>query len=264
MLASCMQHMRSARNYVIEKPFKPVVILPPSTVIKSAYPINPDHYENTPPEPLELSESKFLKNIDEEKVIDAYIKAISERLSRLGYEVYDSESMSELISSEENAYVFSVAQLEIMEYVDTVRPSYIHNNVYYEQAIDINTIVQNSWIEFSELNNPDMPLKVLFSMQHTADYIDGEYRYDHDIQNIVYEYTRFRIDKDDIYSLNEFSGNQTALYIYDFLMNVYVSESTDRPFSVDEYLLLDRERRMIRKAEKDERFFIIKLKEGTE
>ena len=256
-----MQNMRTARNYVINKPFKAVVLLPPSSVIKSVYPSNPDIYDSIPPKRLELEESVFLINIEEEAVIENYISSITYMLERFGYSVYGPDEMAEFISSGHDAFVFNIAQLEIMEYPDTVRPNIVYNRVYFEQAIQIKTIVQNTWIEFSQLNNDERPVKVLFTMQHTADYIDGEYRVDFRTGNMVYEYTPYRLVNEDVYDLNEFSGYQTARFAYDFLMNVYVADKTGKPFNVNNYLMIDRDRRMIRRAEPEERFFIIKLEE---
>jgi hypothetical protein len=260
LMASCVRNIQKARHYVIDKPFSAVIILPPTSVIKSVYPGNPDSYQETP-DKLDIEQSLFIKDIDDETVISTFVNSIHSLLTKYGYRVYGPADMADFMASGKKAFVFSIAQLEIMEYPDTIRPSYVYENVYYEQAIKINTIVQNTWFEFSELNHPDRPMNVLFSMQHTADFIDGKYSYDWNRGSVVYEYTPFRLSFDDIQRLNEFAGQKAARYIYDYLMNVFVSDKTGKPFNVNNYLTLDRERRIIRKAELDERFYIIKMQE---
>ncbi|MBS4013548.1 MAG: hypothetical protein KGZ97_07275 [Bacteroidetes bacterium] len=260
IFSSCIRDIQTARKYVIDKPFKPVIILPPANIIKSTYPYNPDTATEKP-EKLDITKSLFLNSIDDEAVINSFINSLQARLTRYGYSVYGPGDMAEFISKGQKVFVFSVAQLELMEYPDTLRPNYVYNNVYYEQAIKINTLVQNTWFEFSELNHPDRPINVLFSMQHTSDFIDGEYKYDWARGGVVYEYTPFRLTEADVQRLNEFSGQQSAQYIYDFLMNVHVSDKISKPFNVNNYLMLDRERRIIRRANDDERFFIIKLQD---
>jgi hypothetical protein len=260
LLPSCNRNIQKARHYVIDKPFMPVIILPPTSVIKSVYPGNPDSYQETP-EKLDVAKSEFIKDIDDDAVISSFVNSVHSVLTRYGYRVYGPADMADFISSGKKAFVFSIAQLEIMEYPDTIRPSYVYENVYYEQAIKIKTIVQNTWFEFSELNHPDRPMNVLFSMQHTADFIDGKYSYDWNRGTVVYEYTPYRLSFGDIQRLNEFAGQKAARYIYDYLMNVFVSDKIGKPFNVNNYLTLDREKRIIRKAESDERFFIIKMQE---
>ncbi|MFO8067647.1 MAG: hypothetical protein R6U11_08710 [Bacteroidales bacterium] len=148
-----------------------------------------------------------------------------------------------------------------MEYPDTYAQDIVYNNVYYKQEIEINTVVQNTWFEFSQLNHPERTMKVLFNMQHTADYIDGDYIYDYRRGGIVYEYTAYEISVEDIYNLSDFAGQQNAQYIYDFLMNVYVTDVTGIPFNVDRYLMIDRDHRIVRRAEPEERFHIMKYEE---
>ncbi len=260
ILSSCIKDIQTARSYVIDKPFKPVIILPPANIIKSYYPYNPDTASEKP-EKLDVAESLFLSSVDDDAVINSFINSLQARLTRYGYSVYGPGDMADFISKGQKVFVFSVAQLELMEYPDTLRPNFVYNNVYYEQAIKINTLVQNTWFEFSELNHPDRPINVLFSMQHTSDYIDGEYKYDWNRGSVVYEYTPYRLSDADVQRLNEFSGQQSAQYMYDFLMNIHVSDKIGKPFNVNNYLMLDRERRIIRKANDDERFFIIKMQD---
>ncbi|MFW5793651.1 MAG: hypothetical protein ACOCWC_05155 [Bacteroidota bacterium] len=261
LMSSCLKDVRYARKYVIEKPFKSLVLLPPTDITKTYYSQNPDIYDSIPPVPKDISKSSFVKDADKQEVIDKFIGSLSKQLSRYGFTVYGPEDLSELANSGQEAFVFSVAQLEIMEYPDTFTQEVVHNNFYYEQKTEINTVVQNTWFEFSQLNHPDRDMTVLFNMQHTADYIDGQYLYDYTRGGIVYEYTPYRIALEDIYRLNEFAGSQNARYIYDFLINIYVSDETGLPFNVNRYLMIDRDKRIIRRAQPEERFHIMKLEE---
>jgi hypothetical protein len=262
-ISSCSVERRLARQFITSEADLNVLILPPPGLIKNYYPIHPDSIPDDERITFDLEDSRFLQYVEDSLLIRYFVQSLTEELQRFDVKVFTPEQIDTFFQLDTNAFVFSIAQLEVMEYLDEMQDYVIMDTVVFEAGLPITTLVQNNWFEYSEVNRTDRPLMVLFSMQHRSDYIEGRFRRNWLTGEVRYEYRPYRLTLDDVYDLAWFSAQQNAQYIFDWLMNQYIRDNHPRPRETLTYYQYDRFRHTIRRAY-NEKFYVFPTTEAAE
>ena len=290
VFVSCFPVQRLAYEFEEHKQKKNILIRPPSkaNIFYSYYPYDPDKYHNNDTI-YDIEESNFLKHINDSILHSLFLEGfvdgmekynvnfhfIEELKNKQNYnnEAYvfsipqlemleypekikeGSDSVYVIHPDDEYAYIFSIGQLEMMEYPDTFDQRATYDTIMYIQEFERNNVVSNTWVEYTDIHTYDEPIEVLFSMQYTSDIFDGYFQMDMSTGEVKYEYTPYKIDLNDVYDLGYFSGYMNAEYIVDYLFNHYLKDNLGEE-SLEHYYRYDHERRNAVRAN-DDRFIIM-------
>jgi hypothetical protein len=221
--SSCITPRKVASNFVANRSGINVLVVPPTGIFLNYYPANPDHLEET--NDFMLEESQFLYDLDELYLLDTYYRALVKELRNHRINVFTIENINDFFELDSIAFVFSIAQAQLMEYTDDQTEYFFFNDsTVYEASNQITTLVFNTWIEHSRLNCTDNKMKVLFSMQHRSDYLEGRFRVNWWKGEVTYEYIPYRLVAEDVFDLAIIAGYRNAQYIFTYLLNDHVHE----------------------------------------
>lgn len=254
LIASCTTGVNLAQQYVVEQDEINVLVLPPQGLIKQYYPAHPDSIPSDTVYPLE--EGLFLHQVEDSLVIRFYMQTLIRELNLFGIKVFTASNSDSFYQLDSNAHVFSVAQLQLMEFVDQKQEQTIIEGRVYEAEVDITTLVQDTWFEYQPYQQPETDTQVLFSMQYRSDHIEGWFNVDWRTAEVSYEYVPYRLTLDDVYDLAATAAQQHGQYIFDYLMNQDIQESLSKPDDDLEYYQYNRERHVIQPAGEN-RFIVI-------
>jgi len=262
ILASCSSQRKLATEFITGEADLHVLLLPPPGVLKKYYPMHPDSLPPGLVEPFNLEESKFIKDAEDSLLINFFMSSLRENLEAFDVRVYGPADIENFLRLDSSAYVFSVAQLEVLEYPsEQVRYAVLDTTVYEVAFAKVN-LNHSQWFEFTELNHPERPMQVFYSMQVTSDVFDGRFRQNILSGEMFYEFEPYRLRFDDLYQLSIFAGQKNAQFIFDFLLNKYIDDRSKKPRKAVDYLQYDRERHSIRRAYND-RFIRIPLQNSN-
>jgi hypothetical protein len=246
-----MTERRLASKFVMKEDNINVLIMPPPTLIKNYFSINPAGVDpdSLVTEPLESSQ--FLKNLNDTAFVNYYLRSLNHYLRRFQLNVFTPQNIDAFFQLDSNAFLFSIAQLELLEYDDKFQDVTFFDTTAYRIAIPQTTVEKSVWFEFSELNKPEKPLEVYYSMQTTSDFFEGGFYWNWRTAEMTYRHTRFELEDADVYDLAYFAGQKNAQYIFDLLMNLYVAQNIKRPRRNPVYYQYDIDQHQIRRANFD-------------
>ncbi len=251
ILASCSSQRKLATEFITREADLHVLLLPPPGVLKKYYPMHPDSLPPGQDDPFIIEDSKFIKDAQDSVLVKLFMASLRENLEAFDVKVYGPADVETFLSLDSSAYVFSVAQLEVLEYLDEQVKYAVLDTTVYEVAFAKVNLNHSQWFEFTELNHPERPMQVLYSMQVTSDVFDGRFRQNILTGEMFYEFEPFRLRFEDLYLLSNFAGQKNAQFIFDFLLNKYVDDRIKKPRKPLDYLQYDRERHSIRRAYND-------------
>jgi hypothetical protein len=259
VFSSCASERRLAANFVVRQTNINVLLLPPPGLIKSFSPVPLAELPEGEGPVFELDDSKFLEELNDTSFVNYYLRSLRYHLSLLQINVFGPENLDEFLQSDTTAFIFSLAQVELLEFNDYYTETATIDTVHYRVDLPRTNMELSSWFEFTEVNHVERPVEVLYSMQNTSDYFDGRFFYNVINGEVTYRRTAYPLETQDIYNLAYFAGQKNAGYIFDYLMNLYVSEKsrTERPPKV--FYQYDAERHAIRRAYND-RFIVLQTR----
>ncbi len=289
-ITSCFPVQRLAREFAEIKRNKVVVLLPPeeSDILLSYYPLDPYEYDISESF-YSLAESRFLEHINDSIVIDLYMEGLTDRLNQYNIRYIIPDSKELVLQQHEKAYFFTVAQLEMLEYLDTVviesdsvyikfpdhRYAYVYSaselegieyidtvkvdfeleDISYQRQFSRTNIEANTWLEFVELDEKNRPVQVLFSMQYTSDMHNGYFMIEYPDPEIKFSHQSYFIYLNDVLDLIYFSGYKNGEYIADHIFNLFLEENLGKE-NVQHYYKYDPFRNRATRAN-DDRFIIM-------
>ncbi len=250
-LGSCASERRLASNFVVRETNINVLVLPPAGLIKSFSPVPLAELPEGEGPLSEFEESRFLEELNDTSFVSYYLRSLHYHLSLLQVNVFGPENLDEFLQLDTTAFIFSLAQVELLEFNDQFTAFATIDTTNYRVAFPRTNIELSSWFEFTEVNHAERPVEVLYSMQNTSDFYDGRFVYNVITGEVTYRRNAYPLEVPDVYNLAYFAGQKNAGYIFDHLMNLYVSEKTRTEKPPKVFYQYDRERHVIRRAYND-------------
>lgn len=240
---SCASSLHLANRFVVDESDIHVLVLPPAGLMKTFLPLPPDSLsagDSIPP--FDDSDIRFVNQVEDSIFINVFMDALDVQLERLSVKLYGMDQMDEFFKLEERAYIFFIAQMELLEYIDEELFVARDGNINYVRREPVTVLENNVWFEFLKLNDADFGMEVLFSVHATSDFVEGRF-IRRSTGEVLFDANRFLLTQDDLNELARFSGKQNAQNIFDYLMNLYVREQTGREpdvyyhYDVEEHIL---------------------------
>ncbi len=245
-LIACASSQQLASRFIMEETDIHVLVLPPGQLIKTFLPVHPDSIagREIPEEGEEYM--RFISEVEDSLYLGRFMESMAHYLDRLYVNLYGIEDLDEFFKLDQPAYIFFIAQMELLEYRHNELFSARDGDMHFIRREPITVLENNTWFEFLKLHDADFGLKVLFSVQATSDYVEGRFirRRSGDV---LFDADRYPLTNNDMYDLAYFAGKQNAQNIFDYLMNIYVEKTMGR--KPDRYYRYDIERHAIQQVD---------------
>jgi hypothetical protein len=225
--ASCSLERKLAYEFVSKKDSVSVLLIPPDYLFKTnlkKWKIeNPDQLSKEALQSSLLDSSLFLKDIDNELLIEDFMVAMEESLRQHGIKVYPPAQMPEFFKENRDAYQVAVVQMELEEDVYPYRAEATFDDslLYYEDFL-LEMVTLNTWFEISKLNDTIVKHNTLYAADYVMDGLEGRFASNVFTGKITYRYNYNPIQLKNIYTLSKMLGQRYAGYIFDYLMNRHV------------------------------------------
>lgn len=245
-LVACAGSLQFANRFVVEETDIHVLILPPGTLLKSYAPEHPDSIPadsiRGPGDPRAL----FVNEVVDSVFIDQFMSSLKYHLDLFQVKAYGPDQMDQFFALDQPAYIFVLAQIELLEYVDEEVFMGRSGVNRYIGRVDITVLENNVWWEFAKLHDAGFGMEVLFNAHATSDHVEGRF-IRLSTGQVRFQPQKYLLTQEDVSDLAYFSGRQNAQNIFDHLMNIYVRKQSGREYPY--YFHYDIEEHVIRERE---------------
>jgi len=231
LLFSCNIERKLAEEYIDVFDSVPLMILEPEYCYMINNNLNNiediDQYSQGIKDSLLYANSNYVRFLDESILRYLYLDSLFIELQKLGFVVYNSDSLTYFMTTGKHEYLISIAQMQLLESVEQKTFSEPFDSLEYFVETSINRIDFDVWIELSELNalEKEMPMHVFYTSSSLYDEVDVHFYKKFLTQEVKHkkEYKPIRFPQ--IISLVEQSGVNHAQAIFDFFLNQYIDRN---------------------------------------
>ena len=226
-MVSCSPERSLARQFMKSEQPAAILLLAPDYVFKTSYKL-PDSLDlnKIPPylhDSVLLANTQLIQFLKDSIYLAEFTRGIRNELIMLGFQVYDSENTVDFLAIENKALILNLAQAGLEEYYDSVAESaQFDDDEVYKYDFFITSINMNFWFELSGVNHYDSDMRILFSQQTIADWVEGDFRYFPFTGDVKYIYDVDSLKISDIYYFAGKVGQLNASYLHDYLLNKYI------------------------------------------
>ncbi len=260
-LSSCTSSLHLANRFVVDDSDIHVLVMPPPNIIKTFLPAHPDSLSAEDMAETDETKIRFVNQVEDSLFISVFLTSLKQHLERFSIRVYGIEDMDAFFRLDEKAYVFMIAQMELLEYVEEELFVARDGNINYVRREPVTVLENNVWFEFMKLHDADFGMEVLFSVHATSDFVEGRFVRRANGE-VLFDANRYLLTNDDLIALAQFAGEQNARNIFDHLMNLYVRENLGREPSA--YYSYDVDQHAIRQTDQPGFIIIIPVADDPE
>ncbi len=227
LLQACTTSLYLANRFVVQETEIPVLIIPPPELMLTYSQVHPDSIPSDSLLQIDPRESDFLTVIDDSVFVQHFMNSLRNRLDLLYVNHYGPDELDEFFELEQPAYIFIIAQMELVEFREIEYFEGRSGSDRYIAREEIRVLENNIWFEFMKLHDPDFDMQVLFNVHATSDYVDGRFLRLSD-GNVVFDPERYPLNISDVYDLAWYSGEVNADKIFNHILNQHVKREYGR------------------------------------
>ncbi len=243
LLSACQSSLQLATRFVMQETDINVLLLPPPEIYVAYYPQNPERMDDSLLYAGEHLGGRLVPVLDDSVFVNRFMQSVVYHLGLLHVKVYLPEDAETFFEMEGRGHIFSLAQMEVLEYPDTEIFFAYHAGERHVREVEYTVLEQNLWFEYSQLHDPDHPMEVLFSRHTMADHMEGKFVSDPSLGLIRFEEDAFLLSPDDLMDMAYNSGRQHAHQIFDHILNKHIRREAD--YQVATYYHYDMENHVI-------------------
>jgi len=196
-----------------------VMLVPPDLLhLYNNKQLNTEGNQNS--DSLRFYSSKYVQYLSDSIFLENYFKGFTQKTQEYGLITYFPDDLNEFVNLQDLAYIMRFAQMELVEDTATYLVEEKKKYQSVTKKIIYNTLGLSSWFEISMKDSANY--YTYFDDQYIADEINGEYRQEFWSMDIVYDYTSYEIEEEDIYNFAFGMGENHASYLFDLLLNSYI------------------------------------------
>jgi hypothetical protein len=247
-LSSCTMERKLAMQFVDgEAKGYPVMLVPPDILYffnEKAPPFG--NYTNV--DSALFYSSKYLQYTSDSAFLEKYFDSFISHAKKNGLSVYLPTDLQDFIETDRASYIVRFANMELIEDTMTFQVEEKINNRPRIKEIPYETISLRSWFEISMKDSANY--YTYYDEQYLTDEIYGQFEQQMWTMDIKYDYTKYEIEKEDIYYFAQAIGKSHASYLFDLMLNSYIwSQLPEDRRSSFYYLHYNTEYRSIEVAE---------------
>ena len=256
---SCSTERRIAKEYIANDSTRSVLVIKPEYIFKTSLKEweidSADQLDEPTLDSLLWERSLYLKFINDSVFLDYYLGNYLAEMEACGFRVYREDSLIEFLSGNTNAFIVSIAQLELEEYVMPVKEEEQFGEYIYYEVIDLNAVNLNSWFDISRVNDEE-DRAMFFASHYLTDELEGFFKHYYFTGEVQFRYDIDTMLVEEIYKLAALTGHLYAGYTYDYLLNKYIDiRMEEEGLSRSKiYYHYNRQKRYLTTARDDERF----------
>lgn len=229
-LSSCSVERKLAREFVNNAKSGAVMLLAPDFVYLNSYKV--PYFENFDlllkheKDSVTFFNSDVVQYIDDSLYLSNYMKSLSWGLQFYGLTVYKDAAADKFMNSEDReGYIINVVQLQLEEYLDSIADATSYDYEMQEYLpLYVTALNYNNWFEVTRVNHIQSAPVVLFNSRTMTDQFSGYVRYYPLTGDFNYEYTVDSLKPNDVYIAASDLGYLHAQWMFDYMMNDYVSK----------------------------------------
>ena len=258
-LTSCSPERRLANDFIKKNQPVSILLLAPDFSYKYNYKI-PDieDFDSLPvnvQDSLLFFNSRLLQYINDSTFFSNYLLGLATGLKSIGMNPYFFDSADTFLSTDSEALILNLVQLQFEEYYDSIGDEASFGDVeLYSYELFITAVDVSSWFELSIINNHDTSAAVLFTSNTLSDNFNGGFQYLPFSGEVKYNYTIDSLTTDFIYSSAYALGNLYSGYLFDYLMNGYIQKNLPPEFTPKDQYTYERTSGMIKKNKNGQGF----------
>lgn len=258
--SSCGTERKLAREFVNRNDTISVLLIPPDFLFKTNAKTwmigDAAGLDEEEKNRLLIDSSKYLKGLDDTLLINRYMNALEATLRKYGIVTYTHDEITGFMNVKKMAFQVTLAQLEAEEGIYDYRPEATFDSTVYYEDFALDQVSLNSWFEISKLNDPEAANNVVYASDAVTEGLDGRF-----VQNIFtgevkFNYNRYPLETEEIYTLAAIAGERYAGYLYDYILNRYIFMNFPNGQQAGTYLHYDHDANIFYPAG-DDRFIFL-------
>jgi len=232
---SCTVEQKFASSFVSKMNKGAVLVLAPDLIYKTNLKENSiiqnDSLSYFQKDSLLQLSDLYLQYIDEKNFVDISLDYLKDELIRMGFQVYDENSLDQFMQAKDSSYVLKLSQFELEEgYGARNQIDYFYDHPV-EVNVDVNFVNINTWFELERKNVKDENFPLLYASYSLMDGVQGEFEPIENTDNINYIFNIDTLSIKDFSDIPEMLGKKYASYFCDYVLNISILESlpADKP-----------------------------------
>jgi hypothetical protein len=267
LFTGCSLEQKLAKSFATTRPIGPFLLLEPEVLFKSNLKTfeleDYDGMDKAVRDSILLDMSLFLNDISDSAVVREFVSGFKKAFENYGAVIIPKSSLDTMMENGGHPYILSMAQFSLEEYIHPYSAEQdIYDDVLIIDGFDVNAINYNIWLELGRLNSENRN-RVLFNSDFLTDDVNGVLRQNILTGKVQFDYTIDTISSSRIYAFARKFGKQTAMLVFDYLMNDYMVENLPEGYPYEPYYYhYDPDRKLLYTTNEDERIMV--LDDGTE
>lgn len=245
-MVSCSPERTLAKQFLKSEHPAAILLLAPDYVFKTSYKLpdslDLDKIPSYLHDSILMANSELIRFVKDSAFLAEFMLGMRNELNMLGIQVYDSERTVDFLAIENKALILNLAQAGLEEFYEPVaETARFDDEEVYNYDFYITSVNMNFWFELSGVNHSDSSMRVLFSQQTIADWVNGDFRYFPLSGDVKYIYDVDSLQVNDIYYFAGRAGQLNASYLHDYLLNKYIETHmsgdrlAEKAFTYDRY-----------------------------
>ena len=230
LLTSCSYDRKLAKQFVESEPDISILVMPTNEILKinmkrdelGEDTINMEWWQI---DSLLMANSLFLKDISDSIFLEAYYNSFFDELDKLHIKTYTEDYIDSFLFMKSPAFLLNIAQIEVDEYIKEFRDSEEYDDFVYSKTLPLNAVSISTWFEISRMNNNNDSRRVFFAEDEVTDNAYGYFSENLFTGRVSYKYFLREMELEDIYRKCQDLGRKYAGYVFDYIMNSYISRN---------------------------------------
>lgn len=259
ILQACSIERKLAKNFLNNKNKGTVLLMYPNYLYKSNLRDannKKENLDNYVLDSLAIQKSLFLKFITNDIFLNKYYIALKEELEKAGFKIYEESETDVFLLSENSAWILNPAQFQLEEETEPYIDYHYYDTTLFSKKFLLNKVSLHTWLEFSPLNPDSNSMEVLYSEQSVTDKVKGKFKRHLIWGTIDYDYSIILVNISHAYDLSEYAANKHASFLFDFIMNKYISNNMPNNWKQNKYFNYNFEKKRLKNFK--EGFILIK------
>lgn len=230
IITSCSYDRKLAKQFVESNPDISILVMPTDDIFKVNMKRDELGDDTTTMDEWQIdsalmANSLFLKDISDSIFLEAYYNSFFDELEKLNVKTYTEDYIDSFLFIRSSAFLLNIAQIEADEYVKNFKDSEEFNDFVYTKTLPLNAVSINTWFEITRLNNNKGSRRVFFAEDEISDNAYGYFSENLFTGQVSYKYFLREMEIEDIYHKCEELGQKYAGYVFDYIMNSYISRN---------------------------------------
>lgn len=241
---SCSPERKLAHRFLKEHKPGAVMLIAPDLIYKNSYKIpelkNFGSLTQAQKDSVAFYTSTVLQYTYDSIYIKRFISGLTRGFTYFGFEVSYNGNADKFLNKGNLSLILNYVQIQLEEYLDSISDDTSYD--YFSQSygsLFVTAMNINNWVEVTELNSVKSEPKLLFNGQTIYDDFEGTFTYFPTTGRYDYYYDIDSLNTQKLYNAAETLGFRHAQWIFDYVVNDYISKNLPAGYNNPKLLTYD-------------------------